>query len=248
MTQPAAHRYNWPDMPDDWQANPQTVDIFAIDLAHPPITWQYAHSLLDESERQRVDRFKSPQRQREFAITRTVLRMVIASIRRIAPQQVTFEHNAQGKPFLFNHPVYFNVTHSHEIALIAICLDMPLGVDIEHIHDRENFGKLAKRFFAPGEYDALIALPPDIQLLAFHAIWTRKEAFVKATAKGIALGLDQFEVNVDPSSPATLKINHPAITDTWLLTDLTPPVTGYAACLCVADTLPSIRCWQLSPA
>ena len=235
-------------MPDDWQSKTNTVDLFAINLTRPPITFDHSMGWLDPTESQRVERFKSPIRQREFAITRAMLRRVLAWVLRIQPQAVCFEHNAQGKPFLPENTVFFNVSHSHEVALIAISLDAPLGVDIEHIHPRENYLKLARRFFAPGEYQALIALPENIQLKAFHTIWTRKEAFVKANAKGIALGLDQFQVNVDPDTPAKLEINHPDITQTWTLCDLIPPDDDYAACLCLTTSMSSCRCWQMCPA
>ncbi|MFT5133814.1 MAG: 4'-phosphopantetheinyl transferase, partial [Gammaproteobacteria bacterium] len=36
------------------------------------------------------------------------------------------------------------------------------------------------------------------RLPAFFATWTRKEAFVKAVGKGIAFGLSEFDVNIDP--------------------------------------------------
>jgi 4'-phosphopantetheinyl transferase len=236
----------WPVMPDDWRAQPQCVDVFALSLTAPPVNLSRALSLLDDGERKRHDRFKSPQRQGEFAITRAVLRMVIASVLRCDPASITFAHTEHGKPYLPNHPVHFNVTHSADLALIAVSPDLALGVDIECHRPRENFQKMAKRFFAPVEYDALMQLPTEKQFRAFHSIWTRKEAFVKAIAKGIALGLDQFAVNADPDEPAKLLQYPQHIPQAWVLHSLTPnPSPEYEACLCIAHEQPVIRQWQL---
>ena len=181
------------------------------------ITRARALDLLDETERKRHDRFKSPKRQGEFAITRALLRMVVASVLRSDPASVAFAHTEHGKPYLPDHPVHFNVTHSADMALIAVSPDFAIGVDIECHRPRENFQKMAKRFFSPAEFDALMKLPADKQFRAFHTIWTRKEAFVKAIAKGITLGLDQFTVNVDPDEPACLMHKPDHITETWAL-------------------------------
>ena len=247
MNHSLANEHHWSPLPDDWQADVDRVDLFAIDLTQPPILIPEAMSLLDEVERQRVERFKSPKRQREFVIGRAVLRMLLGSVLRIDPQAVRFEHSPQGKPFLLNDPVHFNVSHSHDMVLLGVSLDTPLGVDIERVVERDQYLKLAKRFFAPGEYDAMIALPAEQHLAAFHAIWTRKGAFVKATAKGIALGLDQFQVNADPLTPAKLEIPHPQIPDKWSLCDLPIANDNYRACLCVATDSPQYRCWQMGP-
>jgi 4'-phosphopantetheinyl transferase len=238
----------WLKLPDNWQAKQQTVDVFAIDFEQPPITIDRAKTYLSDMERDRVERFKSPQRQREFTLTRALLRMVLASVIRIDPLALHFEHTSQGKPFLPDDTVHFNVTHSHDIALIAVSPDLPLGVDIEYMQPRDAFMKLAQRFFAPAEFEAVCQLPQSLQLAAFHATWTRKEAFVKATAKGIALGLDRFEVSVDPQAEAKLLKCPAEITEPWHLRDLPSPAPDYVACLCTAHASPAIHCWQLTPA
>lgn len=238
----------WLPMPDDWQAQKQTVDIFAIDLSQPPIPIDRARHSLTDAERQSMDRFKSPTKQREFAITRAMLRMILASVIRTDPLALAlaFEHTAHGKPLLPNHPVHFNVTHSHQIALIAVSPDLPLGVDIEYVQGRRELIKLAQRFFAPAEYEAILAMDPTCIEQAFHATWTRKEAFVKAVGQGIALGLDRFEVSVDPTTPAMLHKVPPEITTPWNLLDLAAPAVGYRACLCVAHACPNLHCWQIA--
>lgn len=237
---------NWPVLPDKWQHQSQAVDLFAIDLELPPISIEQASKNLSDLERQRVNRFKSTKRQHEFTLTRGLLRIILASIIKQDPLAIQFEHTAQGKPFLPGNPVHFNVSHSQSIAIIAICPNNPIGIDIEYMQPRDAYLKLAQRFFATAEYQAICQLPMDQQLDAFHKTWTRKEAFVKATASGIAFGLDRFEVNVDPTAPAQLLRKPQTIKDHWTLHDLTPsPATDYTACLCYQSANTNINCWQL---
>ncbi len=55
---------------------------------------------------------------------------------------------------------------------------------------------------AERESATLMGLPASQRQRAFFACWTRKEAFVKAVGKGIALGLDRFDVTLRPDEPA----------------------------------------------
>ena len=51
---------------------------------------------------------------------------------------------------------------------------------------------LAKRFYAPSEYQWLNALPREEQHSAFYRLWSRKEAVLKAHGDGISAGLDKI--------------------------------------------------------
>ena len=62
--------------------------------------------------------------------------------------------------------------------------------------------QLAERFFHPNEVAALRALPGHQRVDGFFHAWTRKEAFLKATGKGISYGIDRVEVTLTPGDPA----------------------------------------------
>ncbi|EQD33870.1 4'-phosphopantetheinyl transferase [mine drainage metagenome] len=50
---------------------------------------------------------------------------------------------------------------------------------------------LAQRHFTAAETDILHSLPEAERLQAFYALWTAKEAVLKAAGVGISYGLDQ---------------------------------------------------------
>ncbi len=54
--------------------------------------------------------------------------------------------------------------------------------------------KLVKRNFSSAEQGAYNALPDSEREAAFYAIWTRKEAVLKASGLGLHMPLDAFDV------------------------------------------------------
>ncbi|MDR4499099.1 MAG: 4'-phosphopantetheinyl transferase superfamily protein [Candidatus Scalindua sp.] len=119
----------------------------------------------------------------------------------------------------------FNVSYSNELILYAVSLNRRIGVDIEFIRPDFADEQIVKRFFS---------LPKKIRKEAFFTCWARKEAYLKATGKGIASGMDQFVVSLIPGEPAEListKIN-PEETSSFWIEDLNMG-QGYKAALAV---------------
>lgn len=83
----------------------------------------------------------------------------------------------------------FNLSHSHGMAVIAVS-GSRVGVDIEPV--RKANISVARRFFCPGELQYVLENGDT----GFFRIWTLKEAFMKATGKGMALGLDSFCIDI----------------------------------------------------
>jgi 4'-phosphopantetheinyl transferase len=112
-----------------------------------------------------------------------------------------FNRNAQGKPFLEDGELDFNVSHSRDRLLIAVTAGRAVGVDIEFRRDGLNMKSIAKRWFAPEEQTFLKSIenPAD----GFFEVWAKKEAYVKALGVGIYKDLNTFAVPVgeNPFSP-----------------------------------------------
>lgn len=205
--------------------------------------------LLDDDERRRADRFVAPRDRRQFAVGRGLLRTILGRYLDRPPAGIRFRTNPHGKPDLdpsadLDPTLRFNIAHSGPLILIGLARGRDLGVDIERV--RPDFGgeALAARFFAPGEVATLRGLPVEAKTLAFFHGWTRKEAYIKAKGKGLAIPLDEFEVAIDPARPAALLSTHPDPLDAarWTLVELaTEP--GYVAAACVEG-----RGWTLRAA
>jgi 4'-phosphopantetheinyl transferase len=123
------------------------------------------------------------------------LRQVLA--RYISENDLIIERGEFGKPFLRDfQEVHFNVSHSGEKLLIAIS-NTPVGIDIEQIKPRKSLVSLVKKCFAQSEQNYWFDLPENEKLAIFYDFWTRKEAVVKGIGRGIALGLNCCEIDVN---------------------------------------------------
>jgi phosphopantetheinyl transferase (holo-ACP synthase) len=92
----------------------------------------------------------------------------------------------------------FNVSHSANMAVIAVGSEHRRGVDIERICGDIDTASLAERFFSLRKRARLQALPDHLRVPGFFACWTRKEAILKATGDGLSFPLADFSVTTHP--------------------------------------------------
>jgi 4'-phosphopantetheinyl transferase len=64
--------------------------------------------------------------------------------------------------------------------------------------------RLARRFFSRQEAEALAGVPEQDLDHGFFACWTCKEAYIKATGRGLAMSLRSFNVSLVPGKRAAL--------------------------------------------
>lgn len=98
-----------------------------------------------------------------------------------------------GKPYFQEYPeIQFNLSHSGDYA-VCVLHDRPVGVDIEQCkHMKES---IAKRFFAPEEYEDIIAVQDEQERTRrFYRYWVLKESFMKAVGLGLQLEMKAFRV------------------------------------------------------
>jgi 4'-phosphopantetheinyl transferase len=63
------------------------------------------------------------------------------------------------------------------------------GVDVERLGRVTSMSSVARTVFAPVERDELLALGEEQREARFYRLWTLKEAFAKATGRGLSLPL-----------------------------------------------------------
>jgi 4'-phosphopantetheinyl transferase len=98
----------------------------------------------------------------------------------------------------------FNWSHSGDAALIAVARGCAPGIDIERLRNRPHAMEIAARFFHPAEAAALAHIDQAGRSQAFLALWTGKEAVLKATGRGIAFGLHRLQLATPPAAPRVL--------------------------------------------
>jgi 4'-phosphopantetheinyl transferase len=227
------------------------VDVWRVPLELENAELSLRETILAPDERQRAAAFRLPAKRREFVVARSALRRLLGALTGQDAASISLAYEPNGKPYLASPSatgIHFNVSHSGDLALIAVTLGHEIGVDVECVRPREAIASLAARYFAAAEADQLLALPESDRLQAFLACWTRKEAIVKAVGRGLALGLDRFQVTLLPGQmPRLLGMNGDAHAGRqWSLFHL-DPAPGYIAA--VALELPDcrVRTWQFVP-
>ncbi len=191
-------------------------------------------SALSPDEIARAGRFHFEKDRKHFTQCRSALRALLAGYLAIPATEIRFEYLTSGKPRLAaeQNPreLQFNVSHSANMALIAVSSEDRLGVDIEKIRGEVDTTSLADRFFSLRERAGLQALPEHLRVPGFFACWTRKEAFLKATGEGLSFPLADFSVTTHPDlDPELEEINgNTEAGKLWFLADLSV-VDGYRA-------------------
>jgi 4'-phosphopantetheinyl transferase len=102
------------------------------------------------------------------------------------------------------HRPAFNLSHSSELAVVAVTRGRRVGIDVEHLRQSEQLAQIARRYFAPAEQRQLEAFPAGEFLYGFFSCWVRKEAYLKALGEGLRIPLDSFSVNLGCAEPAGL--------------------------------------------
>lgn len=149
------------------------------------------------------------------------LLVLLSRYTHLEPDEIRLSRTDNGKPFLQDSDIFFNLSHTSDLTLVAIAQGIEVGVDVEVIQDRVDPLAIASRFFHPAERAALEELAPSERLGVFFKIWVRKEAFIKGAGGGLSMGLDKFCVYPDYAG-----------IEPWTIVDLDVGA-GYAGALAV---------------
>lgn len=211
------------------------VDLYEFSLMHHH---PEAHNILNTDELKRASRFYFEKHQRRFATARTTIKCILGNYLQIPAQSVNFSYNPQGKPAL-NHQtdLQFNLSHSSDMALLAVGKIHPLGVDIEQFSARPYQG-LAGQLFSIEEQNALHSTPIPLKPWMFFHLWSQKEAFIKACGLGLSYPTQEITVAFDHAKPTTLfDTIHKT---TWSMYPFMPSI-AYAGALCCHPSINTLR-------
>lgn len=242
---------NWPPPAAGLMPKLSGVHVWAVPLI-PTSAGNVGYAeVLSPEERERAAAYRLPGPRQRFIIARGALRRLLGGYLQCEPAALEFDYGARGKPELRGQgatPIHFNVAHSHDLALIAVTRAAPVGVDVELIRPMRDADRIAERYFSPREAEALRHASAADRAALFFVLWTRKEAWLKATGQGISESLSKFEVTFLPQQPPCVVAvaGDAAAGAAWRLCNL-DPADGYAGALAVQVGELTLQCWQLTP-
>jgi 4'-phosphopantetheinyl transferase len=244
----------WNNPPAQIALDDGEVHVWRVALDQSQATIERLNRLLAADEQVKAGRFRFAKDRNQFIIGRGVLRVLLGHYLAWAPAQIRFRYSSYGKPSLEDGTqagLQFNLSHSHQMALLVFTWDRDVGVDIEYMRPDVEFEQLARHFFSPTECAVLLDVAPTLRKETFYNCWTRKEAYIKARGEGLSIPLDMFDVSLRPGEPAALLQcrENPAEVARWSLHALMPG-EQYAAALAVEKTREHteqrILCWDWS--
>lgn len=151
-------------------------------------------SFLSKDETVKSRRFKFSRDRVSYIMVHGVLRLMLGRHLGISPQAVKITYNSFGRPYIsgYSRQVFFNLSHSSGISVLAFDPGYEIGVDVERIDDEFEYESIVNIFFSKREI-RYIQQVKEKSRNRFYEIWTRKEAFLKAEGIGITENL-QVEV------------------------------------------------------
>jgi 4'-phosphopantetheinyl transferase len=153
--------------------------------------WENA---LDAEEREQRRRFRRAEDRELYALAHILLRVSLSQHAPVPPEGWSFVRGAYGKPELAPPlakatGLHFSLAHSAATAVCAIRSDAPVGIDVEPVDRPIDPVELADVVLGPSEKKALLELEDDARRRHFLALWTLKEAYVKAIGLGLTFSV-----------------------------------------------------------
>ena len=172
------------------------------------------NNVLNEAEKQKIYRLKSEKDRHARVVSRVFLKHILAGCTGHAAETIALTENRYGKPALApgitDLPVSFNLSHTTDLVVCAVTIGHDIGVAIENVQRWVDLS-IADRFFSNQEAQAISQADACLKPSLFFRFWTLKEAYVKATGRGLATGLDQFSFVMDRDDIQV--VFHPAAQD-----------------------------------
>ncbi len=168
-------------------------------LAEPDVDrWR---GVLDEAESARLARFALERNRVEYVAAHALTRALLSRETGEDPTAFSYRAGAKGKPVALcsGEPlgVQFNISHTTGLVAVAAVRGIELGLAVEAA-DRAGDLAIADRYFFGAEARWLASLEAGRRTEGFLRLWTLKEAYIKATGRGLSQPLDQFWFEVEP--------------------------------------------------
>jgi 4'-phosphopantetheinyl transferase len=240
----------WPSPPAGFSLDWNSAHVWAFSLELSSAEMGDLAALLAPEERRRAESFRFDRDRNWYIAGRGTVRTILGVYLRALPATIALNYGSHGKPLLDGRfarsGLQFNLAHCENLALLAVTRGRIVGVDLERIRVMKDAQEMSACFCSPREKAEFLSLPPDERDAAFFRLWTRKEAWLKATGQGIGQSLDKVEVSFREDEPANFlhlpeEAGTPALG--WTLQELTP-APGFVAALAMPGKPAEILSWQ----
>lgn len=135
---------------------------------------------INSSKKIKIDKIRNKKRKIQSVLGEYLLKELL-KIYNISYSNINYIYNEEGKPYIKDYNIYFNISHSHDY-VITVISNKEIGVDIEKI--RKTNISIINRICTNKEKEYVLSSNIDIEKRLFE-IFTLKEAYFKM--KGLNL-------------------------------------------------------------
>jgi 4'-phosphopantetheinyl transferase len=209
---------------------PGTVQVWLIHSEVAPAALAELERTLDDSDRRRADALETAAHRRRFVVAHAAARRILARCLDTAPERIRWRPGPDGK--LRVNGLHVDLSHSADLAALAISGTRGVGVDIQWCAPNLPAGQLSERFYPWPEARFVAAGRTAADVISrFARLWARKEAVVRAAGGRISRGL---RLNV--TGPGTgLVVHGPPLPGPYRVRDFAAP-QGFHAAVALAGT------------
>lgn len=165
------------DAPSD---SPVRVEAYLVGLAT-----LRQDTALSEEDRRLAAGIASRAKRTSFLAARSLLRELLARRLGCLPAAVPIVRQADGRPRLGCGGIELSLSHCDGWIAVALSADCAVGVDAEPVRPLAGMAEVVSQFFPPIARAEFVAASPDRQASVFFRWWTRIEAAVKCSGRGL---------------------------------------------------------------
>lgn len=179
-----------------------TAIIEVVRIALDAMPRRDLDALTSRAEREAAGRRRQAIDARRYLARRAAMRLNAAAILHAEPADIALANDANGRPEIPGTDLHISQSSRGGVMIAAFCRDRPIGCDLELMRPDIDIDAIAAICFGPTERRMLNAAITPLRLKMFYDIWTRKEAYLKATGTGMTVNMAHVETTHRPG-PAT---------------------------------------------
>lgn len=175
--------------------NTTDVHLWWLELSLNHHESERALGLLSDIQRDKYHRRMTPELKQAYLAGRYYLLNLLSLYSGCTPEGVKLSYSRLNKPYLSDRDsqVEFNFTDTQyqdrHFGLFGFTRSKPIGVDIESLHREIDLNKIIDRRFT--DHEKAFVNASNTKRARGLSIWTRKEAYGKATGQGINFKMNQ---------------------------------------------------------
>jgi len=148
---------------------------------------------LPDADRRRAAKILSLPQRAAFLASRKALRELLGARLGCPPAAAAIFSGPDGKPRLATGNIEFSLSRRDRWCAVALSADAPVGIDVEPIRPLAGMDEIVAEFFPSVARTAFASAAPDQRQIVFFRWWTRIEAAVKASGRGLDSSISCFD-------------------------------------------------------